>query len=277
MKLTMKYTLLVVLTIFSLTTYAQYYYTPAPPPPRGPRPVNSVAPPADDQGFNPTGYLTINIGYAAPLGGFGSNIGTNYGNFALPGTAACVAAGIPLANTNIGVSVMYGNYDNPFNLSAFTANVAASPSSFSDTYYSVQADDYSENVIMGGLFYTWPIHRLSLDFRAMAGVMFCTMPEVIYAADAIYTGGTQPSNDFSWDYAPSRSTAFAYDVGAGLRYKLRRNVCLAFNVDYLAARANFNTLIDYIDDYNNEYITPTSGTIPFSFLNVSIGVGYQFK
>jgi hypothetical protein len=276
----LKVTLMIcALALGSVIANAQYDYNYTPQPQRRPPPKQNPSSSSNskDDGFNPTGFITVTIGAAIPFGSFAANYGSNagYGSYALTGGAECLSAGIPLCNTNIGIALMYANFDNPFDMNGFlNTQLSQNGNVYQNGYYGVYQEDYVESNILAGVFYTWPVKRFSFDFRAMAGVMICNLPEITYASPSYATTAT---NDFQWDYAASRTVAFSYDVGASIRCKLRRTLCLSANIDYCSGRPHYSTGETYVDDQGNEYLSPVSGSIPMSFLNISLGIGYQFK
>ena len=272
MKTTIKYSLFIPLLIsFAFVSEAQYYgggyRRQAPPPP----PSHEK----DDDGYAaPSGFLSVNFGFATPEGSFAQSFGSGYGGYAEPGSVFHFSLGIPVAHSNFGVALMYGNYENDYNLNSY-CNI--------NGFISAPADNtYAEQSIMGGLFFTYPLGRLSIDARAMIGALLCSLPEQdYYTEDAML-------NEYQYDMQASNSTALAFDAGIGLRFLIikfgRRPLCAMVNVDYLSANPSYST--EQIV-YESPYVNPTgvvyqlvpnptfSGHLPISILNVTFGLGYQ--
>ena len=256
------------------TGFAQYYgegyrRNPGPPPPQ---PKEKE----DNGGYTqPSGYLSVNFGFATPEANFAQAFGSNYGGYAQPGSVFHFSLGIPIQHSNFGIALMYGNYNNGYDLNTFCNN---------NGFIPAPADnEYSEQAIMGGLFFTYPIGRLSLDGRAMIGALLCSFPEQdYYAEDAA-------SNEYQLDLQSSNSTGLAYDVGVGVRYLIvklgRRPLCAMVNVDYLYSTPSYNTQqIEYETPAANNpngityQLVPNltySGHLPIQLLNVTFGLGYQ--
>lgn len=258
--------IIAVILILSSQSYAQSGYSNTNNRQNTPKPQQSNA------SFNPTGYVIATLGLAAPVGNFSYNTSTNYGGYALPGITETISAGIPLANTNLGVAALFSNYDNPFDINAYTNNVALSNNNYQ--FYSVRSDDYVENAFMAGVFYTWPVGIFSFDLRGMGGFLICDLPGVTYGANA-----TDPlaSNDFQWDYSSSRSLALGYDLGAAIRCKISKNLCISLMGDFMGARSPYSTYLTYTDQHGYQTVSTVNGSIPISTFNVSLGLGYQFE
>lgn len=254
----------------------------------------------DDNTPEPSGYLSINFGFATPEGSFGQpysqntyteGVGIGYGGYALPGTAFHFSLGIPIDHSNFGVALMFGSYDNQYDLNNYVNALNASPINYNAYstspivgYATAPAQNtYDESSILGGLFATFPVGRLSVDGRLMIGALFNSMPEQdIYAADA-------DGDELQYDVEPSNSTSLAFDAGIGLRFMLaefgRRKLCIMANVDYLYSKASYNTQQDlYVVPASGPYagyqgqLVPTpsvSGSIPIQLLNITFGIGYQ--
>lgn len=265
MKYLAKIVLLIAVAAFiSSLSYGQGSNNNYGPPPQGPA--------NNPKNFDPTGFIMVTIGGANPLGSYASATGTGYGGYASGGITESLLAGIPLANTNIGVSLMYAGYANIYDMNSFMSNVAKSDPY--NTYYGVYNEDYSERAYMAGVFYTWPVHRVSFDLRLMGGFMVGNLPEITYSAKAT---DLLASNDFQWDYASSRSIGFGYDIGGDIRVRLRRNFCISLNADYTGASLPLSTYNTYTDQYGNQTISSVTGAIPVELFNVSLGLGYQFR
>jgi len=242
----------------------------------------------------PTGYISLNGGLGIPLGNFANPPFPKYGNYggnALPGGSFNISADLPLNHTNIGVALMLSSYSNQVNTGGYTSSFSASDSGQANSgigtnFYSGQSDYYSTTTLMAGLFYTYPVGRISFDLRGMIGIAFCSLPDINFFAT--YQGNQSDT----WEISGSNSTGFAYDLGAGIRYGLRRNSCIMLNIDYMGVNTSYNTTIEH--DYYYTYsavptpgnyftnypassnIAPVTGSLVMSMLTISFGVGWQF-
>src|SRR6185312_2516396 len=165
-------TLKVIFSLFLLGTIkvatAQYDNTPTP------LPIPESSP--------PTGYFVFGFGFTQPMYRFASENYAGYGGYALPGNSFSLSLGAPIMHSNFGVALMYSYNWNKYDINGYVSNIQFSDQS--NTYNPVSDDSYRESMIMGGLFATIPIQRLSIDFRAMGDVAMCTLPEVAYEMDA---------------------------------------------------------------------------------------------
>lgn len=228
----------------------------------------------DTANNEPSGYITVNFGFANPQGSFGQEIGNQYGGYALPGSDFNFSLGVPVNHSDFGVALMFGSYDNQYDLNTFSNNNYVSPV-FPDQ------NDYSESSILGGLYATYPIGRLSIDGRLMGGVLLSNLPE----QDIIYDDVA--GDQYQYDLQPSNSTSFAFDAGIGVRFMIaqfnRRKLCVTANLDYLYSSVSYNTeQIEYYTPYANNptnitYQTNYSATghLPIQLLNITFGIGYQ--
>ncbi len=234
--------------------------------------IMNVAGAQDKSDLNspPTGYFELGVGLTQPMGHFANEMGTSYGTYALPGNDFSLSFGVPIDHSYFGVAFMYSYYYNAYDINTYVDNIQVSDQT--NSYYPLRRDGYSENMIMGGLYVTIPAKRLSLDFRVLGGVALCALPEVDYGAEATSLTAT---NDFEWDTYHSNSSAFAFDVGGGLRYRFWRTTLMA-GVDFVTTSVMANTTQQYTDQYGNASYTHISNTVPISLMSYSIGIGYSF-
>jgi hypothetical protein len=255
------------------TADAQYYYGPPPgPPPPAPRHERAQHESGDDEGVSPTGYFGVSIGLANPVSGFADNLGKGYGGYALPGDNIDISLNIPVNHSNMGVAIMYGYYANDFDLNSYVNTLQIADQSKS--YAGITSGTYAENFIMVGGFITYPINRLSFDFKLMGGFAFCALPEVDYGANYNPATGLY---DYEWDNYASRSTSFAFSFGADLRYRFRRS-SLLLGVDYIGADPIINSTQQYADPNNIYYVyNHLGGGLPISVVSVNLGIAYDIR
>ena len=218
----------------------------------------------------PTGYFEIGFGLAQPMGSYANASGSGYGGYALPGSSFNLSFGFPIAHSNFGIALMYNYAYNVYDINSYVNNVQVTDQN--NSYVALQNDGYSESFILGGLYATIPIQRLSFDFRLMGGVAVCGLPESDYGA---YATSPVASNNFEWDTYSSTSSAFAFDLGGGIRYRFWRTSIMA-GIDYMTTNPMASTTQQYTDQFGNVTYTHIGNTVPISLLTFSIGIGYSF-
>ncbi len=252
-----------------LTADAQYYYGPPPPGPPPPR-HREKQEKSDDEDSQPSGYFGITIGLAQPVGSFANTVGSGYSGYAMPGDNIDVSLGIPINYSNMGIALMYGSYANAFDANSYVANMQLNDQT--KNYAPITGGIYNEGFLMAGLFVTYPVHRFSFDFKLLGGFAFCNLPEVDYGADY----NTAGYYNYEWDNAASRTTGFAYGLGADMRYRFRR-ASLMIGVDYVGADPVINSEQTYTDPNGNITYTRLGGSIPISVISANIGVAYDIR
>lgn len=270
MKTIKTFLLLLVTGVTFTTVNAQYYYGPPPgPPPPAPAPRHERA--QDEDIASPTGFFGLSIGLASPVGAFASNTGRSYGGYALPGGNIDISLNIPVNHSNMGVALMYGYYANDFDLNSYVNTQQMSDQGKS--YGPLTGGTYTENFIMAGFYATYPVNRLSFDFKLMGGFAFCGLPEVDYGANYNPTGNYY---DYEWDNYASRGVSFAFSLGADLRYRFRRS-SLLLGVDYISADPIVNSTQRYVDPLGNYTYTHIGGGLPISVISANIGIAYDIR
>jgi len=251
---------------------AQY----GPPPPYGPPPRRSGHNQSDDGVSRPSGYVSVNFGFATPEGGYASSVGPGYGGYALPGDVFHLSIGVPINHSNFGLAFMFANYNNQYDLNTYANNNAE---------YAIFPDQnfYSESSIMGGLYVTYPVGILSFDGRLMVGALLSSLPEQDYGYD------DAQGDSYQYDLQASNSTSLAFDAGVGIRCLIarfgRRKLCAMVNVDYLYSSVPYNSeqIINEIPatgpnaGYQVQLVpSPVfSGHLPVELMNITFGLGYQ--
>jgi len=237
-----------------------------------------------DSNPEPSGYFSINFGFATPEGSFAATPvytgnDNGYGNYAQPGSMFHFSLGIPINHSNFGVAFMFGSYDNGYDINTFANNngVYALPPNTGQS-------DYTESSIMGGFYATYPIGKLSIDGRLMLGALLNGLPEQNFYYD------DNMNNQWQIDVQPSYPTSLAFDAGVGARYMIaefgRRKICVMVNIDYMYSNVSYNTQPDVYETYGSsaganagttvQYGTSSiSGKIPIQLFNVTFGIGYQ--
>jgi hypothetical protein len=244
-----------------------------PPPP----PPNYGQPDKDAGAALPSGYISVNFGFANPEGGYSSAVGSGYGGYALPGDMFNLSMGFPINRSNFGVAFMFGSTNNQYDLNTYANN---------NNDYAIYPDQnyYSETSLMGGLYMTFPLGRyLSFDGRFMLGALLSNLPEQDYGYN------DDLGNSYQFDLQSTNSASLAFDAGVGVRCMIahfwRRKLCAMLNVDYLASSVPYTAQQNLYEipatgpnagyqvqlEPGNEF----SGHIPVNLLNITFGLGYQ--
>ncbi|HSY77687.1 MAG TPA: hypothetical protein VK890_12555 [Bacteroidia bacterium] len=243
---------------------AQDIPAPAPAPPPYAEPVSVL---------NAPGFLAFQFGLAQPNGMFASTSGTSYRGYATPGTAFNLAAGVPVSNTDFGIALMFGSYSNPFDENKYAANVQQTDEA---RFYTANIqDEYVTSSVLVGPFFTLPLNKVSFDFKALIGAALCRLPEVGYSAYQ-YNPTLGTTSTYDWDIAGSNSSALAYGLGVGVRYNFGYWAVMA-NADYMYTNPMYSTNMLYTDPAGNQSYSSMSGNIPMSFMNFTLGLGYQIR
>lgn len=246
------------------------------------KPTDNQQPNDVKNNTEPSGFTTISFGFAEPEGSFASSFGSGYGGYALPGSGYQFSFALPINHSNFGLAFMFGSTTNTYDLNNYVNYLSNSPSTNQYGTFSGGVNNiYSESSILGGLYVTYPVGRLSVDGRLMIGALLNSLPEQAY--------GKQDSagNQTIYDLQTSYPTSFAMDAGIGLRYMIvklgRRQVCLTVNLDYMYSNVTYNTVqvVDYTPFVNPNGVTyetdnSVSGHLPISMLSITFGIGYQF-
>ncbi len=250
------------------------------------KPTNNQPSRDAKEAVEPSGYTSINFGFANPVGSFASSFGNGYGGYALSGIGYNFSIAAPISHSNFGLAFLFGSYSNQYDLNNYVNYLSNSnPYPNAVAYGNVSGginNIYSESSILGGLYVTYPIGRLSIDGRVMIGALLNSLPEQAYGK--VDSAGNQTVYDLQTSYPAS----FAIDAGIGIRCLLakigRRQLCAMVNIDYLYSKVSYTTtqVVDYTpfanNPYSNYYETDNSvsGHLPISLMNITFGLGYQF-
>lgn len=238
---------------------------------------------ANAQETTPTGYISVGGGFNLPIGEYASTqANDNSAGYAKIGLHYQFTAAIPIAKSRFGVVAKAYLLSNELDENALLDNVIASyPSSYNTSWTLTIDGSQKINSYLGGLYYTIPLNKISIDFRAMAGLYAISVPFrsielVVQDASGIGFG--------NYYFNTTVKNSIAYDFGTSLRYSITNHFCLLLNVDLLR--------LDYERETSQSASTiyyPTNGqststtqysydisTKPIALINCGIGFGYQF-
>lgn len=123
--------------------------------------------------------------------------------------------------------------------------------------------------IMPGLYYNLKLaDKLSLTARVLVGVAHASTPQILVT---IEDGGVfdAPAIQYS-----SSQTSFAWDIGAGLRYAITKQLAVDFKADYFYTKPDFK--INNSVRVNNAGREVTEYDQPLESVNASLGIAYIF-
>jgi hypothetical protein len=224
--------------------------------------------------------LFLNIGVGLPLGKYSASYfdyvsssgltGSGFkgeGGFAMPGLSIDVLAEMPWKETNWGFAGQIGYSLNKFNMNDYAYGYNYNSSAF-----------YNSFSLMPGVFAEFKGDNISLEFRALAGLLICTSPELKYSGDSIianFPQSTQDTVSITRDIKSSAAGAFAFDIGMSLRYFPNGKLIAGLNIDYLQAYPTFSSNQVFTQNGSPSF-SFTSAYCPVSILTVSLTIGYKF-
>jgi len=125
----------------------------------------------------------------------------------------------------------------------------------------------SGGLVAGGLFSVPATNRLAFDLKVMCGFLYVYSPELkITVESQTHPGWILMAND--------RDVAFAWDLGAGIRYSMSGKKYLIIQYDYLAAKPYFEDQQIIISTNNGEHESTNSFKQDMTMHNITIGLGY---
>jgi opacity protein-like surface antigen len=226
----------------------------------------------------PAAFIGAEGGLSLPLGNFG-NASTATALTSIEGTVndpsgyaksggfgAVEGAWFFSKRFGIGGLFKYGTY----NLKHVDSLSQGYEESFDVDQTSTTVTNYKMWSLMPGLYIDLPLARkLSLTGRGLAGISHSTTPQITVA---IEDGGVE---DPPVIQSSASKTAFAFDLGAGLSYRIMR--CLAINLraDYFYTKPDL--AIENSGRNNNAGREVTSYDQALASVNFSLGIAYQFS
>jgi opacity protein-like surface antigen len=159
------------------------------------------------------------------------------------------------------------------NYATYKTNIKPLSDGYQDSFdvdqVTTTASGYKIWNFMPGLYFDLPVcKKLAVTARALAGISHATTPSI--AVD-VEDGG---NDDGTFEQKEASKTAFAFDLGAGLSYRIVKCVAINLKADYFNTKPDFtientqrvNSAGRRIDSYNQ----------PLAAINVSLGVAYVF-
>lgn len=202
---------------------------------------------------NLMGHLT-KTDYADNTSGYANKSGFNLGIEGAYYFHKNIGIGGVYSNTSFysnGLQSMADGYKDSFDVDSTTVDVSGR---------------YTMNNILIGPYFSFPVKKFTFDIRVVAGVSIAKTPK--------YTVYLEDQENATFYQNSSKATAFAFQLGAGVRYSIINNLCVKLNVDYLNTNPNFK--IDNGNRANNAGRLITNYHQPIGILQLNLGIAYQF-
>jgi hypothetical protein len=183
---------------------------------------------------DPTGYLSGNEGLNMQLKGFNSLPGQTQ-PYGLTGTIDNLAVAIEIKKTHIGFTVMVGEGSNRPNTLPYCQLWAADNGLGPGTVSQASCIYYTQLYQGLGFFATLPLHRLSVDFRAMLYRCSWTSPDGGFEFTPAVGG---PAAAFYQNFSGNKYISYGVMPGLGVRYLFFERFAIILNGDLING---FNT------------------------------------
>lgn len=210
---------------------------------------------------NPRSFVEVVGGLSSPLGNFNK---IDYRNpasgFAKSGSTGGISGALFFGG-HLGLGITLGQAS--YGVSTF-ALADGYRQDFAVDEATVSSKHYTVNTLLAGLYYALPFGRFTLDLRGLAGVSAATLPALRVALED-ESGFTQQK---------ATATAFAWQVGVGLRARLIKQVGLSLRADY--GRTNPDFAVAYAGVNNASGRVISAYNQPIASVSATLGVVYQF-
>ena len=175
-------------------------------------------------------------------------------------------------NDYIGVGVMAGGIVNRIDQQKITDEIIDDfKIAFPNANVSVETKQWGMGGLMAGAMLSLPLgKKAAIDGRAFAGFFYVYSPE-------IRVNINRQSNDPHYILQEKgKAPAFAYDLGASLRYNMRGHKYVSLNCDYIATKPEFKDVTTYYS-FDNNLTNTSSFNQNIQTVNITIGIGYFYQ
>lgn len=162
---------------------------------------------------------------------------------------------------NLGLGVTLSQADYGVNTSALANGYLGD---FAVDEATATSKHYKFNNLLVGPYYSFAFGKLTLDLRGLVGVSAATLPALRVALE--------DQSEFTQNKATA--TGFAYQVGAGLRLALFKNLGISIRGDYGSTKPKFVVSYDNVNNSSGRTITGYNQSV--NSLNGTVGIFYQF-
>ncbi|HTJ13405.1 MAG TPA: hypothetical protein VL547_15330 [Dinghuibacter sp.] len=166
----------------------------------------------------------------------------------------------------VGLMFRYGTY----NVKGIDSLSQGYEESFDVDQTSTTATHYTLWTVTPGLYFSLPLtKKLAFTAHALAGISHATTPQIVVG---IEDGGV---DDPPVIQHSASKTAFAADLGVGLRYSVIRCLALELRADYAYTKPDFTIANDGRNNNAGREVDHYDQSL--AAVNFSLGVAYLFK
>lgn len=199
-------------------------------------------------------------GLGVPVGDWAAKDLTSASGWASPGVQFNLSASYQLPDSQFGLMAFYGTQLNSFDENAMAW---AYISQNEESGYLVRSEAWEVDQFLLGGFASQPIFGgLSFNVRLLAGIVNVDRPMITVISDDVNIITTEGTN----------SSAFGYQVGAGFKLEVFKNLDFFSNLDYLGSRPKF----DVNETSNIGFSGNTSFRQNIASINFSCGAAIKF-
>lgn len=209
------------------------------------------------------GYIGLGFGGSTPLGTFASTEPDNEdAGFATIGLSIDLSFGYKLGE-RFGLAALIRSQANGVDAQAIADQLV-----LPGYKVTVEAGNYAIGGFFVGGYGSFPISgKLDLDTRGLIGFASTSSPTYDIRYSAMGVGDV-----LTFKQTSATGGAFAYNLGAGLRWNVGRKVCLVWMLDYMGTNPEFEFTLTNIDGTT----TRSRYNQPIATFNSSISIGYRF-
>ena len=226
----------------------------------------------------PSNWLSVSIGAAVPFNDFSDKTLTDtvlHSGFAKIGFAFNVTYTLQLVRS-FGVTAMFMGNSNSTDINAMEKEMQRyikGSSEISDFTQSGSFGKWSTGMLLIGPSINFGQRDFFIEIRGLLGVGMGISPEYNYTLTPVH------GSPVNFKQQSDNATAFAWNIGAGLKYTFNR-LFVRLNVDYSAANLEYKKVDIQFHNPNDErkdYIYRNSTmNIQTDIMQVTGGIGYVF-
>ena len=213
------------------------------------------------------GFLTVGGGGSLPINKFASVSSVDkQAGFASAGVSLNVSAGYKVAGP-VGLMVRAEQHHNAVNTDAMLKSLYRTET---DVWVASPAQ-WTATTFMAGPYVTFPMGRLSVDVRLLAGQARATLPNT-------FMHGNFGTTETTVENTGGQSQALALGGGLAVRYRLGRCLSLQYTTDYTRTNLPFAGLTTTVwsSSTGRSQTSTYDGNRALEVLSGSVGVVFLF-
>lgn len=210
--------------------------------------------------------ISINAGIASPSGNFGKgDYSDEKSGFSKTGGHLNLSA-VHYFTKNIGIGLLLGYSQYGFKGTQSLADGYKEDSGTDSTTLYTKGKNSSIS-ILAGPYYRIPVsNKFAVDVRVLGGYVNTHRAGFqVFYEDYLENSMMQKK---------SSGGGFGYQLGAGLRYSLTKNIAIKANADYFSSKPKINITYDNFIVNSGRRLTAYNETV--SGINATLGVGFKF-